>query len=123
MLLPFLLAADVATESPLALGNVGSFAESPMATKRVKSGVTARSVIRMAVIPQESRCFPSDPWTVAQRRQFIRWQVERRQCLTHRLILRSWEPEMNPDPSGTQASADTVSVWASMVRMRIPDWG
>ena len=27
---------------------------------------------------------------------------------------------MNPDPSGTQASAETVSVWASIVRMQIP---
>ena len=27
---------------------------------------------------------------------------------------------MKPDPSGTQASAETVSVWASIVRMQIP---
>ena len=30
---------------------------------------------------------------------------------------------MNPDPSGTQASAETVSVWASIVRMQIPVYG
>jgi hypothetical protein len=63
LLLPFLLAAELAIESALVVDNTGfrSLADSPTATKRVKSGVTARSVIRMAVIPQESRCFPSDP--------------------------------------------------------------
>lgn len=52
---------DDAAASLLGVGNIGSFADSPIATKRVKSGVTARSIIRVAVIPQESRCFPSEP--------------------------------------------------------------
>src|SRR6266702_629786 len=50
-------------------------------------------------------------------------ELRERKCLTHRLIFRSCEPEMNPDPSGTQASAETVSVWASIVRMQIPVYG
>lgn len=61
VLLPFLIVADAAAASLLGVGNMGSLADSPIATKRVKSGVTARSIIRVAVIPQESRCFPSDP--------------------------------------------------------------
>jgi hypothetical protein len=61
LLLPFLFVVDGAVESLLGVGNIGSLADSPMATKRVKSGVTARSIIRVAVIPQDSRCFPSEP--------------------------------------------------------------
>ena len=66
LLLPFRFVVGAVAESLLGAGNTDSLADSPTATKRVKSGVTARSVIRMAVIPQESRCFPSDPWPVVQ---------------------------------------------------------
>lgn len=59
-LFPILFVVEAATESPLGVSNAGSFQDSPMATKRVKSGVTARSVILMVVTPQESRCLPSD---------------------------------------------------------------
>jgi hypothetical protein len=59
--LPLLFVVDDAAGSLLGVGNIGSLADSPIATKRVKSGVTARSIIRVAVIPQESRCFPSEP--------------------------------------------------------------
>ena len=61
LLLPFLIAVDDAAASLLGAGNIGSLADSPIATTRVKSGVTARSIIRVAVIPQESRSFPSEP--------------------------------------------------------------
>jgi len=38
----------------------------PIATRRAKSGVTAKSVNRMGVVPQESRTFPSASCKVAE---------------------------------------------------------
>lgn len=99
----------------------------PTVTRRVRSGVTAKSVTRIAVVPHASRSVPSAFYGAKRcgKRvsdennkvlQYLETAAPKRSCArvefyhTQWIILRSKPPDTKPVPSGSHARAVTVSV-------------